>query len=774
MSEAPKDADHCQLWPGKDYSNPRVQDFYALDKPYEEMYDRAKIPRMPWHDIHMQVVGQPARDLTRHFVQRWNYVLRQRKPTRPTPFLLPPPDFNTSDLEILGLNGTCEVQILRSACWWSIGTPNYTEHSIMNAYIKLIEQSDHFVYIENQFFISSCEVEGTRIENKIGDALVERIIRASQKREDWRAVVIIPLMPGFQNTVDQQDGTSVRLIMQCQFRSICRGEASIFGRLRAQGIEPEDYIQFYSLRSWGKIGPMKQLVTEQLYIHAKCMVVDDRTAIIGSANINERSMLGSRDSECAAVVRDTDMLLSTMNGEPYLVGRFAHTLRMRLMREHLGIDVDELVEEELQEEEERRNQQWENDMNKFHDQETADREAEDEILRSKHELQDQVLHKSELMSSFNHDVDWEQADNPNLKTNKKLTEDPRVTNNAEHKKDVEGGGKDAFTQAEELGIARRRDTFLKSGPAGSKEILLPLEETKAANGKSLATEKAVSRQRSTSHVTEDGGNFLLPPLETLTHGSTTQPRLSEASTLPPLPMTDDTDIGGPSPQRTPSHKTAEILNPLMADMKRPYVDKECMRDPLSDSFFLDTWHAVAENNTKLFRQVFRCMPDNEVKSWKEYKEYFAYSERFSQAHAGGKSRDRVQQEAPGSSGPPGQATVADKLRMLGPMGEKAGDAEEKGHNLGEKLLHTLAPKDNASNNHPMGKIEEWAEQANRAQADRQAKKLRNSLQAPMLLIVLLMRRHPQEPPMSSNPLPPLTRSHWANCSPRPLLATRMH
>jgi phospholipase D1/2 len=33
---------------------------------------------------------------------------------------------------------------------------------------------------------------------------------------------------------------------------------------------------------------------------------------------------------------------STMAGKPYKVGRFAHTLRVRLMREHLGIDVDAL------------------------------------------------------------------------------------------------------------------------------------------------------------------------------------------------------------------------------------------------------------------------------------------------------------------------------------------------------------------------------------------------------------------------------------------------
>lgn len=38
------------------------------------------------------------------------------------------------------------------------------------------------------------------------------------------------------------------------------------------------------------------------------MIVDDRLAIIGSANINERSMRGDRDSEIAAVIRDTDMI----------------------------------------------------------------------------------------------------------------------------------------------------------------------------------------------------------------------------------------------------------------------------------------------------------------------------------------------------------------------------------------------------------------------------------------------------------------------------------
>jgi phospholipase D1/2 len=36
--------------------------------------------------------------------------------------------------------------------------------------------------------------------------------------------------------------------------------------------------------------------------------VDDRLAIIGSANINERSQRGDRDSELAAIIKDTDLI----------------------------------------------------------------------------------------------------------------------------------------------------------------------------------------------------------------------------------------------------------------------------------------------------------------------------------------------------------------------------------------------------------------------------------------------------------------------------------
>ncbi|KAJ5219811.1 hypothetical protein N7468_009015 [Penicillium chermesinum] len=629
-TDLPKDADHCQLWPGKDYSNPRIQDFYDLDKPYEEMYDRNVVPRMPWHDISMHVVGQPARDLTRHFVQRWNYILRQRKPTRPTPFLLPPPDFDPADLEALGLDGTCEVQILRSSSMWSTGTPDVTEHSIMNAYVKLIEESEHFVYIENQFFISTCEIDGRKIENLIGDALVERIVRAAKNGEAWRAVIVIPLMPGFQNTVDSEGGTSVRLIMQCQYRSICRGETSIFGRLRALGIEPEDYIQFFSLRTWGKIGPQKQLVTEQLYIHAKCMVVDDRAAIIGSANINERSMLGSRDSEVAAVVRDTDTITSTMDGKPYVVGRFPHTLRMRLMREHLGIDVDELLEHDFATEEELRKIQDDEDgthptggQGRRNSQSSMmDRQDERDMIERRHRIQDEFLSRSEELHSFNHDVDWEQGANPNLKSNRRLTTDPRVTDNSEHQKDVDGNGADHLAAAEKAGLGVARDSQMTSN--GREVLLSPIY----SEGKGTIQQPKPSIPQKSSSTSRNAKEALAEtPHDNASNNNSDTPQ----GHVPSDPSSRESETAGPGLfVSKENHETPRFGHPLLPDLRRIFIDKDCMRDPVNDAFYLDTWQAVAEKNTKIYRSVFRCMPDSEVKNWKEYKEYAAYGERFSE------------------------------------------------------------------------------------------------------------------------------------------------
>jgi phospholipase D1/2 len=39
------------VWRGKDYSNERVVEYFDLNKPFEDMIDRKKVPRMPWYVI---------------------------------------------------------------------------------------------------------------------------------------------------------------------------------------------------------------------------------------------------------------------------------------------------------------------------------------------------------------------------------------------------------------------------------------------------------------------------------------------------------------------------------------------------------------------------------------------------------------------------------------------------------------------------------------------------------------------------------------------------
>ncbi|KAF9586711.1 Phospholipase D1 [Lunasporangiospora selenospora] len=331
-----KDAsDQGPRWPGQDYSNPRIKDFCDLSKPEMDSIERSENPRMPWHDVGLQILGQPARDVARHFIQRWNFLCRTKPKQRRIPFLLPKPDISISKLEEMGLMGTCEVQILRSVSSWSIGSKD-PECSILTAYLAAIERAENFIYIENQFFITSTNVNKTIVHNGIGRALTDRIIKAHRENEKFRVIVVLPLVPGFEGGINTPAATSVRMVMLSIYESICHGKNSIYGRLATAGIhKPYKYISFYGLRNWAKFG--EKFITEQVYIHAKMMIVDDRVAIIGSANINERSMLGNRDSEIAAVVRDQDYIDSTMNGVPYKVSRFAHTLRMNLMMEHLGL-----------------------------------------------------------------------------------------------------------------------------------------------------------------------------------------------------------------------------------------------------------------------------------------------------------------------------------------------------------------------------------------------------------------------------------------------------
>lgn len=69
------------------------------------------------------------------------------------------------------------LQIVRSVSHWSAGflDAETWEGSIHEAYVDVISKAQHYIYIENQFFITLASMQ---VKNQVGDALYKRILRA--------------------------------------------------------------------------------------------------------------------------------------------------------------------------------------------------------------------------------------------------------------------------------------------------------------------------------------------------------------------------------------------------------------------------------------------------------------------------------------------------------------------------------------------------------------------------------------------------------------------
>eukprot|EP01102_Stenamoeba_stenopodia_P018021 TRINITY_DN6556_c0_g2_i1.p1 TRINITY_DN6556_c0_g2~~TRINITY_DN6556_c0_g2_i1.p1 ORF type:complete len:1330 (+),score=341.95 TRINITY_DN6556_c0_g2_i1:180-4169(+) len=323
-----------QTWKGKDYYNPLYCPHTNCDSPFTDAINRNTVPRMAWHDIHMSLDGLGARDVAVNFIQRWNY--HREALQSPHPYLIP-------ITKSIVPTGTANCQVVRSIGDWSgsVGALN-TETSIYKSYLYYIENAQHYIYIENQFFISS--LAGEPVKNQIALALLNRIKKAIQNQEMFRIVILLPVHP--DGTF--KDSASTRWIMKWQYKTIHKGGNSIFEQLKKDhpSVNLEDYITFLSIRKCAMLD--NKIVTEQIYVHSKMILIDDRTAIIGSCNINDRSMMGDRDSEIAVVVNDTiNTVQSKMNGRPFVASRFVHALRVNLWKEHLGLDANTSVDDPI-------------------------------------------------------------------------------------------------------------------------------------------------------------------------------------------------------------------------------------------------------------------------------------------------------------------------------------------------------------------------------------------------------------------------------------------
>ena len=304
----------CCRWPGKDYGNtftggPRTN----FSKPMDDYVNRRNVSRLPWHDVGCSFTGQPAQDVSNYFIKRYNNHCQSCPKITSDREYSVIPNYSGHDVRI---------QVLLSAGWWT-----ECEASIHYTYLEAIKNSKHFIYIESQFFIE--------VENKIMSALVDRIIRAYENDEDFHVVLILPLKPEFAEDWFAKGVNIQKILFDLISKTIKTGKHSLHNRLETANISTDQYFSVYGLRTHDTLN--NKLITEIIYVHSKIMIVDDQVAIIGSANVNDRSMDGSRDSELAVIIEDLKMIDGWMNSQTFQVGSFSHSLRCHLMREHLGL-----------------------------------------------------------------------------------------------------------------------------------------------------------------------------------------------------------------------------------------------------------------------------------------------------------------------------------------------------------------------------------------------------------------------------------------------------
>ena len=162
---------------------------------------------------------------------------------------------------VSGGQGTVTAQIVRSSADWSSGI--LTEQSIQNAYCQVIRDAKHFVYIENQFFITATGDQQTPVHNLIGKAIVDACLSADKEGRKFRVIILIPCIPGFAGDLRSDAAAGTRAIMDYQYKSICRGEESIYGKLKAAGVDPTKYIFAFNLRSFDRINKTPALKRQE-------------------------------------------------------------------------------------------------------------------------------------------------------------------------------------------------------------------------------------------------------------------------------------------------------------------------------------------------------------------------------------------------------------------------------------------------------------------------------------------------------------------------------
>ncbi|XLR06076.1 hypothetical protein HN51_060957 [Arachis hypogaea] len=329
-------------------------------------------PREPWHDAHCRLEGPVAWDVYKNFVESIRKegkedilvpdkqvedvmgdrgIVESCKKEGKEGILVPQKQVKDviSDQQIIEPNHeTWNAQLFREAAETKKGfrgKNKKTDRSIHDAYIYAIRAAERFIYIENQYFIGNSS-EKNDASHQIATELTLKIVSKIKAKERFAVYVVIPMWPE-----GIPECSFVRKMLDLQKGTIEKMYRDINQAIKEAGIdeEPQNYLAFFCLgnrevKKQGEYEPpdkpskgssyqkAQEARRFMIYVHSKLMIVDDEYIIIGSANINQRSMDGGRDTEIGMGAYQPYYLASGPNGATGQV----HDFRRSLWLEHLG------------------------------------------------------------------------------------------------------------------------------------------------------------------------------------------------------------------------------------------------------------------------------------------------------------------------------------------------------------------------------------------------------------------------------------------------------
>ncbi|XP_009776941.1 phospholipase D delta [Nicotiana tabacum] len=378
------------------YDTPEHRLFCDLDTVFKDDYHNptfcagTKGPRQPWHDLHCKVEGPAAYDVLTNFEQRWRKATKWSELGRRLKrishwhddalikierisWIISPSSSVPNDDQSLWVSKeedpeNWHVQVFRSIDSGSLkGFPKdvflaesqnlvcaknlVIDKSIQMGYIQAIRQAQHFIYIENQYFLGSSyawhSYKDAGADNLIPMELALKIASKIREKERFSVYVVIPMWPEGVPT-----SASVQEILYWQRQTMKMMYGIIAQELKSsqlKDVHPSDYLNFYCLGNREElhggskpnpassngdvISASQKFGRFMIYVHAKGMIVDDEYVILGSANINQRSMAGSRDTEIAMGAYQPHHTWANKKKHPH--GQ-VYGYRMSLWAEHMG------------------------------------------------------------------------------------------------------------------------------------------------------------------------------------------------------------------------------------------------------------------------------------------------------------------------------------------------------------------------------------------------------------------------------------------------------